>query len=91
MWFRRNNTPSQPETITSAEYAELHRRMGRLEASVESLGLRWEAWRDVGDRLVKRLERRDQRAAAKEPEPDLEPINDIDRRILARRTNALPR
>lgn len=70
-------------------------RIGRLEAEVESLALKWESYRDEIKRLVNRLEKRDQRAAEREarmadetpvepvePEPE---IDEITARVLARR------
>jgi hypothetical protein len=42
---------------------DLLRRIGRLEADVESIKLQWADYKDVLTRLVQRLEKRDQRAA----------------------------
>lgn len=43
--------------------ADLLRRIGRLEADVESIKLQWVDFKDVLNRMVQRLEKRDQRAA----------------------------
>ncbi len=77
------NRPPPAPTVDEA------RRMGRLEAEVERLGLEWLAYRDELKRLVSRLEKRDQRALEREtreevangsssPDPTTE-------RVLARR------
>jgi vancomycin resistance protein YoaR len=66
------------------------KRIGRLEAEVESLRLQWAGYRDELKRLVNRLEKRDQRAEAREkadleqtvPEPQ---HDEITRQVLARR------
>jgi len=39
--------------------------MGRLEAAVETLELKWQGYRDEIKKLVSRLEKRDQRAEQK--------------------------
>lgn len=66
------------------------KRLGRLEADVESLRLQWASYRDELRRLVNRLEKRDQRAAQREAEasqePEAEPVVDeITAKVLARR------
>lgn len=65
------------------------KRIGRLEAEVESLRLQWASYRDELHRLVQRLEKRDQRAAEREraappvpSEPERDPTTE---RVLARR------
>ncbi len=62
------------------------RRMGRLEAAVETLELKWVGYRDEIKKLVSRLEKRDQRqeqrlrAAAAEPDENgnSEPVSTLD-------------
>ena len=44
------------------------RRLGRIEAQVESLELKWKLYRDEIKKLVNRLEKREERAIAKERE-----------------------
>jgi chromosome segregation ATPase len=56
----------RPRDRTPDADAQLHRRLGRLEADCESLRLQWTAYRDEIKRLVTRLEKRDQRAEALE-------------------------
>lgn len=77
------------------------RRMGRLEAAVETLELKWEGYRDELKKLVSRLEKRDQRAeqklraaASQDEETPSNGNNDISEivdptsaRVLARRAN----
>lgn len=58
--------------------AEDWRRVGKLEAEVESIRLQWATYKDELHRLVQRLEKRDQRAEeratrAAEPEPQPAP------------------
>ena len=77
-------------------------RMGRLEAEVESLQIKWSTMRDELLKLVRRLEKRDERAAAKErakAEADAEnvqsyateEVDSITARVLARRNHhAIP-
>lgn len=72
-------------------------KMGRLEAEVETLQLKWTGTRDEIKRLVNRLEKRDERAdkkaaAAVEIEIPIdkdatpaERVDDITTRVLARR------
>ncbi len=50
---------------TTAEERDDLRRMGRLEAEVESLRLQWTNYRDEIKKLVNRLEKREQRAEKK--------------------------
>lgn len=69
------------------------RRLGRLEAEVETLRLQWAGYRDELKRLANRLEKRDQRAEAREEqargaaeaEPVFPEVDEISRRVLARR------
>jgi hypothetical protein len=63
---RRPDKPAQPVALPLDEYTALVRRLGRLEAEVESLGLQWIGYRDELKRLANRLERRDQRAQERE-------------------------
>lgn len=62
---------------------------GRLDATVESLETKWKLWKQEGDRLLARLERRDQRAAAKKADSPVESVSteqsELMRRIEARR------
>lgn len=66
------------------------RRLGRLEAEVESLGLQWRAYRDELKRLVNRLEKRDARAEERErvaSAPPPEPlVDEITQRVHERRS-----
>ena len=72
---------------------------GRLEAKVNTLELEWAAYRDQINKLVQRLEKRDQRAAAREQrevEEEAGPAPDFDelegwRAIRERRVNAVLR
>lgn len=65
MFGRRDNpVPVPPPTL--GEYTEVVRRLGRLEAEVETLHLQWAGYRDEMKRLANRLERRDQRAQERE-------------------------
>lgn len=59
--FRRT-----PDAEPPAHVAELYRKVGRLDAAVDGLELKWETYRDELRRLVQRLEKRDQRASASE-------------------------
>ena len=69
------------------------RRLGRLEAEVERLGLQWVAYRDELRRLVQRLEKREQRAeeraereqAENVPRFEEPALDETSRRVLARR------
>ncbi len=66
------------------------RRMGRLEAKVESIELQWVDYRDQLKRLVQRLEKRDQRAeqrelAQTEPDEISQPVDEVTARVWARR------
>jgi hypothetical protein len=62
----RPDKTAQPVALPLDEYTALVRRLGRLEAEVENLGLQWVGYRDELKRLANRLERRDQRAAERE-------------------------
>jgi len=75
--------------------------MGRLEAQVESLELKWTNYRDEIKKLVNRLEKREQRAEKKElaeAEKNAENpiigtgngVDEVTARVLARRNRALP-
>lgn len=77
--------------------------MGRLEAAVESLELKWVNYRDEIKKLVTRLEKREERLEKKlretaetEPvvngEPDVSDIftDVVSQRVLARRNRGLP-
>jgi len=85
-----------PPGVDSTLDADLVRRCGRLEAEVENLGLQWVGYRDELKRLVNRLEKRDQRAEAREAEqPDGgdgsedTPRRDVvTERVLARRSGS---
>lgn len=92
--FGRRDKPVQPVSLTLDEYTALVRRLGRLEAEVESLGLQWAGYRDEMKRLANRLERRDQRAQERETRaaegsnggpPPIEAPDPISARVLARR------
>lgn len=72
------------------------RRLGRMEAAVETLELKWEGYRDELKKLVNRLEKRDERLLKKLAQLDNNDVsdnidapggngNDILRRIAARR------
>lgn len=65
------------------------RRLGRMEADVERLELSWTNHKDQLNRLVNRLEKRDERAQKRETEPEVgedEPeVTDLRERVLARR------
>ncbi len=77
--------------------------MGRLEAAVESLELKWVNYRDEMKKLVNRLEKREQRleqklrdAAAQDeqladtvPESMNDGLDDISRAVLARRNGGV--
>lgn len=75
--------------------AEDLRRLGRLEAAVESLELKWIGYRDELKKLVNRLEKRDERLLTKLAKlenneestngGDLTKISELNRRIAARR------
>jgi len=88
--------PAGPAGKESALDADLIRRCGRLEAEVENLGLQWVGYRDEIKRLVNRLEKRDQRAEAREAEetgvvegsPDTPRRDVVTERVLARRSGA---
>ena len=89
--FRRPS-PEPPE-----HYVDLVRRVGRCEAETENLTLQWQGYRDEIKRLVNRLEKRDQRAQAREeaetPEPegvDTPPVADpVTERVRARRARGI--
>lgn len=90
---RRDNTPP-PVAVPVDDYTALVRRLGRLEAEVESLGLQWIGYRDELKRLANRLERRDQRALERESRsseggngapPQVEAPDAISQLVLARR------
>lgn len=71
-------------------YVDLVRRLGKAEAEVERLSLVWESYRDELKRLVNRLEKRDQRAAAKTEgdcgcQEELLPLDNVSARIQRRR------
>lgn len=92
-WTRKKHVWSSPEM----------QKLGRLEAEVESLVLKWTLYRDEIKKLVNRLEKREERLAAKERAAAAEvleeisvdveePLDAITARVLARRTgNAVPR
>jgi hypothetical protein len=70
------------------------RRMGRLEARLESIELQWASYRDELKRLVNRIEKRDQRAEARAEreaaeaeagEPEFPALDATSARIHARR------
>jgi len=88
--------PAGAEGSDSALDTDLIRRCGRLEAEVENLGLQWVGYRDEIKRLVNRLEKRDQRAEARDAEqpelpegsPDPPRRDVVTERVLARRSNS---
>ena len=88
-WFRR--APAPPPVDPVGEW----QARGRLEAKVDSLELQWATYRDQLNKLVQRLEKRDQRAAAREAQevvPDVEPdgFDELEaQRELFRRKNGL--
>jgi len=95
--FRGPPGPSGPTGATGSDSAldtDLIRRCGRLEAEVENLGLQWVGYRDEIKRLVNRLEKRDQRAEAREAEQtdgverstDTPKRDVVTERVLARRS-----
>jgi chromosome segregation ATPase len=94
--FRRSDPPERPVACTSEEYERLMKTLGRIDAQVESLETKWKLWKTEADRLLARLERREQRARARaEAEgngqpPDTNP-HEIDRLIAARRGRGIPR
>lgn len=71
--------------------------MGRLEAQVESLELKWSNYRDELKKLVNRLEKREERAEKKLRETsnsdenhtildqNFDEIDEVSQRVLARR------
>lgn len=62
------------------------KRIGRLEAEVETLRLQWANYRDELKRLVNRLEKRDQRAeAAAKPVGSPVAVDLVSERVRARR------
>lgn len=73
------------------------RRIGRLEAEVESLELKWVLFRDELKKLVNRLEKREERAEKRRlehenngevvnKEPDVDEFLDVvSQRVIARR------
>lgn len=87
--FGRGDTPERPASCTSEEYERLMKTLGRLDAMVESLETKWRLWKTEGDRLLARLERREQRARQKAENGDAlheeVPLSDVERLILARR------
>lgn len=96
--FGRHDKPAPVPPPTLGEYTDVVRRLGRLEAEVETLHLQWAGYRDEMKRLANRLERRDQRAAEREsrsPEgsnggpPPVEALDPISARVLARRQHEL--
>ena len=60
--------PAGPPGPESTIDADLVRRLGKNEAECENLILQWQGYRDEIKRLVNRLEKRDQRAEAREAE-----------------------
>lgn len=94
--FGRRNSPPPPVPVPLDDYTAMIRRMGRLEAQVETLDLQWIAYRDELKRLAARLERRDQRAQERETReaegsnggpPNLEAPDAISAHVLARRSH----
>lgn len=71
--FRGRAGPSGPPGQPSNIDTDLVRRLGRNEAEVENLMLQWKGYKDELNRLVNRLEKRDQRAALKEAPPEEQP------------------
>jgi len=74
------------------------RRLGRMEAQVETLELKWTMYRDEIKKLVNRLEKREERAIKKEKEllevtvetdnnGDMLAVDEISARVLARRSH----
>lgn len=74
-WFRR------PPDMEPEDW----KRIGRLEAEVESLQLKWSMYKDQLQRLVQRLEKRDQRAAERGEE--LPPCADVTSERVHNRRN----
>lgn len=77
-------------------------RIGRLEADVANLQLQWQSYRDELNRLVQRLEKRDQRAERRQdaPGPTIDEgadagvpagLDPVSAKIWRRRKGALPR
>lgn len=77
------------------------RRLGRLEAQVETLELKWKLYRDEMRKLVQRLEKQTQRAEAKQRAQDDETminedngtqlgVDEVTARVMHRRNRALP-
>lgn len=88
MWrFRRKDPPRPAPDIPPAEWNRLQRQVGKLEAEVESLELKWTSYRDELRRLVQRLEKREQRAVEREAvtEATEHPRNPLAERLLQRR------
>lgn len=92
--FGRRDTSRQPVAVPLDDYTALVRRMGRLEAEVETLSLQWISYRDELRRLAARLEKRDQRAQEREsreregnggPPPGANDLDEISQLVLARR------
>jgi len=91
--FRRPPPPPDPLDLDAI------RRLGRLEAEIERLGLQWAAYRDELRRLVQRLEKREQRAEQRAEREEAGRVGDlnvpaavdeISARVMARR-NAMNR
>ena len=79
--------------ITPLESEDL-RRMGRLEAAVESLELKWVNYRDEIKKLVNRLEKREERLEKKLREAEEQPAHSADNGdlpiedVISQRVNA---
>jgi len=94
-WFRRPRDAAPPAPPSTDEWLA----RGRLEAEVNTLRLEWMGYKDQLNRLVQRLEKRDQRAAAREEAPAPEPeangdgfnVVDAERKLAERKRNALLR
>jgi len=87
--FGPKDPPRQVVDVSLEDYAALCRKIGRLEAEVQSLQLVWENYRDQINKLTQRVVRRLDRARADETAVDKdEPTPQVDAvtaRILARR------
>lgn len=94
--FRRPDPPKQVVDVSLEDYSAMCRKLGRLEAQVESIELVWHNYRDQISRLIQRLEKREERQKKKdatqeqsENGPQIDPVS---ARIHARRKGyGLPR
>lgn len=80
-WFRR-----RPD-VAQEDWRKVWSDLGKVEARTEKLEFAWNDYRDQLNRLVQRLEKRDQRAAKRETAEEgdftpAEPIEVIQARML---------